>query len=107
MYIDGNIVNLLGSFLFEHGYIKFNRFLWGKNIKTELVTGSVILVDLLKSEMTMMKVKDSFLWIKTRPKVELNRIKYNTLSEFKRNVIQNEMAQMDFEKKQNDWDSRK
>ena len=57
--------------------------------------------------MTVMKIKDSFLWIKTKPKIELESIQYNTLTEFKNNVIKNELVQKDFFKKQNEWKNKK
>ena len=107
MIFNWEVMNLMCNFLTKYGYIKFNRFLWGKNIKTEIVTGNVILVDLLNQKMTVMKIKDSFLWIKTKPKIELESIQYNTLTEFKNNVIKNELVQKDFFKKQNEWKNKK
>ena len=107
MIFNYNIMNLMCNFLSEHGYIKFNRFLWGKNIKTEIITGNIILVDLLNQKMTMMKIKDSFLWIKTKPKIELKNIQYNTIVEFKRNILQNESTQKIFFEKQKAWKNKK
>lgn len=107
MYLDNNIVNILGKFLDEHGYIKLNQFLWGKNVKTDIITGNIILVDLLNSKMSKMKVVDKFLWIKKEPKVEIESITYNTLAEFKSNIIENEKTQLLFFKKQKEWKNRK
>jgi len=62
---------------------------------------------LLNSKMSKMKVVDKFLWIKKEPKVEIESITYNTLAEFKSNIIENEKTQLLFFKKQKEWKNRK
>lgn len=100
-------INMMAKFLNDNGYIKLSRFLWCKNIKTEVATGNAILVNLVYSTITVAKIKDRFLFIKHAPKLELVPTKYNTITEFKRYIINNEKTQLEFLKKQKEWGKRK
>ena len=95
--------NMMAKYLNDNGYIKFSTFLWGKNVKTDIVTGNVIVVNLASNTITVMKLKDHFLFLKRPPKIEMVNTKYNTITEFQRYVVENERIQLEFLKKQKEW----
>lgn len=97
------LFNMMTKFLNDNGYIKLSKFLWGKHIKTDIVTGNMIIVNLIYNTITVLKLKDHFLFVKHAPNLELINTKYNTITEFKRFVIQNEKTQLEFLKKQKEW----
>lgn len=101
------VYNMMAKFLIDNGYIKLSRFLWGKNVKTNIVTGNIIVVNMIYNTITLLKLKDHFLFVKHEPKLELINTKYNTITEFKRFVLENEKTQLEFLNKQKEWSKRK
>ena len=102
-----SLFNMMTKFLYDNGYVKLSKFLWGKHIKTEKVTGNMIIVNLIYNTITVLKLKDRFLFVKRAPNLELVNTKYSTVTEFKRIVMQNEKTQLEFLKKQKEWSKRK
>ena len=97
----------ISKFLYDNGYVILCKFLWGKHVKTEKVTGNMIIVNLIYNTITVLKLKDRFLFVKRAPNLELVNTKYSTVTEFKRIVMQNEKTQLEFLKKQKEWSKRK
>ena len=102
-----SLFNMMTKFLYDNGYVKLSKFLWGKHVKTEKVTGNMIIVNLIYNTITVLKLKDRFLFVKRAPNLEQEKTKYSTVTEFKRIVMQNEKTQLEFLKKQKEWSERK
>ena len=97
----------MSKYLTDRGYIKMNPYLYMKNVKTDIVTGGVILVDLVYRTVRVMQVEDRFLCFSKRPRVKLTERRYDTLYEFKKYIRANEITEVEFLKKDMDWKNRK
>ena len=97
----------MSKYLTERGYIKMNPYLYIKNVKTDIVTGGVIYVDLAYRTVRVMSVEDRFLCFSRRPRVRLTDCRYDTLSEFKKYIRANEASEVEFLRKDMDWKNRK
>lgn len=102
MKVDA-IVKAMSKYLTDKGYIKMNPYLYMKNIKTDVVTGDIILVDFKFRIIRVMKVEDKFLCFSKKPTVKLTECHYDTLAEFKKYIKANENAEVEFLKKDIDW----
>ena len=100
------VVKAMSQYLSERGYIKMNPYLYMKNIRTDVVTGDILLVDLLEETVRVMTVVDKFLFFHKRPTVILDKKHYTSISQFKSFIKANEIAEVEYIKKAIDW-SRK
>ena len=105
--LSNNLFKDMINFLNNHGYIKLNTFLYAKNIKTELVTGSVILINLIEEKTTVLSVKDKFLWFSIEPKMIMTTERFYTYTGLKRIIKNNEKAQLEFLKSYKEWRNKK
>ena len=94
---------LMAKFLRDNGYLKFSKYIWGKNVKTETATGNTVVVNLMSDTITRMELRDRFLFIRRPPRIVLVNTRFYTVSEFERYVMENERTQLEFFKKQKEW----
>lgn len=92
-------MNAMAQYLESRGYIKLNPRLYMKNIKSDIVTGSFILVDLRKQRMNVLKINDKFLFFPYRPKIKILEKQYCNIHEFKTYMVNNENVEVEFLKR--------
>lgn len=107
MNVKSNVViRALAEYLENRGFIKMNPYLYIKNIRTDTVTGGVIMVDFKRAAMSVITVEDKFLWFRKKPRIRLAEKHYGSLKEFKKYMQENERAEVDYMKCEIDWNRR-
>jgi hypothetical protein len=98
------VIKAMSEYLVGRGYIKMNPYLYIKNIKTDIITGNILIVDFSRKTVSTITVNDKFcMCFNKKPTIKINEKQYNTLMEFKRYILDNEKAEVEFLKKSIDW----
>ena len=92
-------MNAMAEYLESRGYVKLNPRLYMKNIKTDIVTGGFIVVDLLKHKMSFLKINEKFLFFPYKPKIKIQEKVYGDVLEFKSFLVNNENIEVEFLKR--------
>lgn len=101
------VIKAMSEYLVGRGYIKMNPYLYIKNIKTDVVTGNILIVDFLRNTVSTITVNDKFcICFNKKPTVKIDEKRYSTLMEFKKYILDNEKAEVEFLKKDIDWQAR-
>lgn len=67
--------------LLNNDFIKMNTYLYLKNIKSNVITGNFILVDIKNKSCSYLLLQNKFLWFKTKPKISIEYKSYKTLTD--------------------------
>lgn len=92
-------MNAMAQYLEDRGYVKLNPRLYMKNIESDIVTGSFILVDLRRQRMSFLKINEKFLFFPYSPKIKIQERQYYNIHEFKSYLINNENIEVEFLKR--------
>lgn len=91
------------DFLDLNGFIKMNPYFYVKNIKSNIITGAMILLNLSTKTITTLSVSDSILWFKRKPQLNMAEQQYKTFEDLVNIIKNNEKVQVDFIKKDLEW----
>ena len=98
MFTAGTM-NAMAQYLVDRGYVKLNPRLYMKNINSDIVTGSFIIVDLLRHRMSVLGINEKFLFFPYRPKLSMREKVYGNIFEFKSYLMNNENIEVEFLKR--------
>lgn len=85
--------------LVNNDYIKMNSYIYLKNIKSEIITGSFILVNIRDKSCSYISLHDKFLWFNIKPKIQIEKRWYTSLEELSTIIKHNNNIEKAFEVK--------
>lgn len=83
----------------KYDFIKLNAYMYLKNIKTDIVTGNFIIVDIKDKSCSYLTLHDKFLWFNIKPKITVEKKYYNTIDDLNIIIKHNNLIEKEFEVK--------
>lgn len=85
--------------LLNNDYIKLNAYLYLKNIKSNIITGNFIIVNIKDKSCSYITLHDKFLWFNIKPTITIEKKNYSSLSELSTIIEHNNLVINQFEVK--------
>lgn len=105
MYREQTRLDIMREFLDSNGFIKMNPYFYAKNIKSNIITGAMILLNLSTKKISVLSISDNILFFKHKPILKISEQKYNNFNELVDIIKSNEKIQVEFIKKDLEWTS--
>lgn len=93
IYKENKIMNKIKKILTNNNYIKLNDYLYIKNVNSNIITGSFVLVNIKDKVSTYLSLQNKLLFFKIKPKLKVKYKYYSSIYELNNIINHNNLVE--------------